>query len=139
MTDYLKITTDSRGPEHRMAHYADMGLSIALEKFALAVIEESRDELDGIDGGWLQDKAQELGLLVLVPVAEPCEEGCRCAEYDDFPMDCLRYSEALRVKIDGGQHEPDYPRAFAIRESKAGGEICAGDPLPAVSFRVGNG
>lgn len=63
-----------------------------LEKFALAVLEESRDSLADLDGGWLQDKACEIGLLVAVRVDEPCGEECRCAEYGDFPHECFRYS-----------------------------------------------
>jgi hypothetical protein len=62
-----------------------------LAAFGLAVLEESRMELADLDGGWLQDKAEELGLLVRVTVAEPCGEQCRCAEYGDFPRECLRY------------------------------------------------
>lgn len=33
---------------------------------------------------------QRLGLLVKVPVTEPCGDGCNCAEYGDFQQDCLR-------------------------------------------------
>jgi hypothetical protein len=67
-----------------------------LAAFGLAVLEESRCELADLDGGWIQDKAQELGLLMSVPVAEPCGENCHCAEYGDFPQDCLRYSEDVK-------------------------------------------
>ena len=72
----------------------------ALTKFGLAVLEESRDELGDLDGGWLQDKAEELGLLVRVPVTEPCGELCRC---DDFPMDCLRYSDSVIAAMQEGK------------------------------------
>ena len=72
----------------------------ALEKFALAVLEESRNELCDLDGGWLQDKAEELGLLVREEAVEACdEEWCKCAEYGDFPQSCLRYSELTRAAI----------------------------------------
>ena len=60
-----------------------------LEKFALAVLEESRSELADLEGGWLQDQAEMCGLLVRVLVTESCGEACRC---EDFPADCLRYS-----------------------------------------------
>lgn len=74
-----------------------------LERFALAVLEEARgDSIGYIDGGWLQDKGEELGVLVKVPVTEPCGELCQCAEYGDFPQDCLRYSDeasAARSRI----------------------------------------
>ena len=68
-----------------------------LEKFALAVLAESRDSLGDLDGGWLQDKAEELGLLVRVPVTEPCGEACRC---EDFPSDCLRYSAEVKTMVE---------------------------------------
>jgi hypothetical protein len=71
-----------------------------LVKFALLVLEESRDDLGDLDGGWLQDKAEECGLLVRVTATEPCGEVCSCAEYDDFPQQCLRYSEEIRALVD---------------------------------------
>lgn len=73
----------------------------ALEQFGLAVLEESRDSLADLDGGWIQDKAEKLGLLVRVTVTEPCGDDCRCAEYDDFPMECLRYSSEVEGKRAG--------------------------------------
>lgn len=65
----------------------------ALAKFGAKVLEESRDSLADLDGGWLQDQAQELGLLEAVNVNEPCGENCNCAEYGDFPQECIRYSQ----------------------------------------------
>jgi len=77
---------------------ADEGTTLrALAVFALAVLEETREELADLDGGWLQDKAEELGLLVRVEVVVPCGVTCRC---EDFPMDCLRYSPAVQAAID---------------------------------------
>ncbi len=67
-----------------------------LEQFGLACLKESRSELADLDGGWLQDKAEELGLLVWVPVTEPCGENCRC---EDFPTECLRYSPDMLAVI----------------------------------------
>lgn len=75
-----------------------------LEKFGLACLREHRCEIADIDGGWAQDKATELGLLVNVRVTEPCGEGCRCVEYDDFPQDCLRYSDEMQRLI--GEQKP---------------------------------
>lgn len=71
----------------------------ALERFGLAVLAESREELGDIDGGWLQDKAIELGVLVAVEVASPCAAQCRCEEYGDWPMYCYRYSPEVAVLI----------------------------------------
>ena len=68
-----------------------------LEQFAIAVLRESRDiEPGDVDGGFIQDKAEELGLLVKVRVTESCGELCHCAEYDDFPQDCLCYSVEVK-------------------------------------------
>lgn len=71
-----------------------------LHKFALLVLEESRDELGDLDGGWLQDKAEELGLLVRVEATERCGENCWCAEYDEFPQECLRYPDKIKAMVD---------------------------------------
>lgn len=89
---------DDAGDEfQRLFGYA-MELSLALTAgerlaaFGAAVLEESRDDLCDLDGGWLQEKAVELGVLVEVPVTEACDEStCRCAEYG-FPTTCYRYA-----------------------------------------------
>jgi hypothetical protein len=64
-----------------------------IERFACAVIEEHRN--DGypgdVDGGWLHEKMESLGLTHSVRMTEPCNpEGCPCMECGDFPMDCTR-------------------------------------------------
>jgi hypothetical protein len=69
------------------------------EAFGRWCFSELRDNIgDDLEGGAAQDKAEALGLLVRVPVTKPCGENCFCAEYDDFPQECLRPS------IDGGQN-----------------------------------
>lgn len=78
---------------------AELALLRPLAQFALAVLEESRSELADLDGGWIQDRAEKLGLLVCVPVTEPCGDECRCAEYGAFPQDCLRYSAEVSAAI----------------------------------------
>lgn len=73
-----------------------------LAAFGLSVLKESRDELGDLDGGWLQDEAERCGLLERVTVAKPCHpEFCRCAEYDDFPQHCLRYTGDMEKFING--------------------------------------
>lgn len=67
-----------------------------IERFACAVIDQHRN--DGypgdVEGGWLQDKLEALGMLHKVPVTEPCADleygNCPCAEYGDIPGECLR-------------------------------------------------
>ena len=68
-----------------------------LIEFAQWVIHEHRSEIGDIDGGDLQDKLEELGLLERVRVTEPCGEYCRCVEYDDFPQECLRLVEGVKL------------------------------------------
>lgn len=70
-----------------------------LEKFGLVVLEESREDLGDLDGGFLQDTAEELGLLVRTTVTEPCRASCRCVDYG-FPVDCLRYSQEVLAIIE---------------------------------------
>lgn len=74
-------------------------LNAALLSFAAKVLEGHREDLADLDGAWLQETAQACGLLVEVPVTEPCAEECRCAEYGDFPQDCLRYHEGLEALL----------------------------------------
>ncbi len=66
--------------------------------FAQWVISELREHLGSdLDGGDAQDKLEELGLLVRVPVDAPCGEYCHCAEYDDeFPTECLRLVDGVK-------------------------------------------
>ncbi len=64
-----------------------------LEKFGLAVLRESRYDLSDLDGGWIQDTAEEFGLLLPHEVDAPCGETCRC---EDFPSLCLRYSPEVQ-------------------------------------------
>lgn len=72
----------------------------ALEKFGLAVLEEHRNEITDLDGGWIQDKAIGFGLLKGVDVEEACSaEWCKCAEYGDFPQECLRETDEIRAKL----------------------------------------
>lgn len=69
----------------------------ALAALGLWTLQQQRDELGDIDGGAIQDEAERLGLLVRVQVTEPCGERCHCAEYDDFPQECLRLAEGLVI------------------------------------------
>lgn len=71
-----------------------------LEQFALAVLEEHRNEITDLDGGWIQDRAEGYGLIAPVTVNEPCSESyCKCAEYADFPQECLRETDEIRAKM----------------------------------------
>lgn len=81
------------------------------EKFAQLgawCLEYHRDnECSDIDGGDLQDKAIEIGLLGYTPMEKPCGEdgACWCMSYyhpTDWPVDCLRRTEGVREFINQG-------------------------------------
>lgn len=64
------------------------------EAFGHWCLNELRENIgDDLDGGAAQDKAEELGLLIRVQVTESCGDRCVCAEYGDFPQECLRIIE----------------------------------------------
>lgn len=71
-----------------------------LAKFGEAVLEEFQEAYTDIDGGWLQDKAVECGVLVEVEATEPCGDNCGCAGVTDFPTTCYR-----RAADVGAPHE----------------------------------
>lgn len=73
-------------------------MSAPLVEFALWALGETRHGGD-LDGGSLQEKAEALGILGRVPVTEPCGEECNCAEYGDFPQDCLRYADHVKALV----------------------------------------
>ena len=59
--------------------------------------ESLGNDCSDIDGGSLQEKAIELGLLAYVTVTEPCGEDCACMDYyasDEWPHECLRETSA---------------------------------------------
>lgn len=66
---------------------------IQVSAFAAAVLKQSRDELGDVGGDFIQDEALALGLLETVHMGKACGESCRCIDYDDFPQDCIRYSD----------------------------------------------
>ena len=73
-----------------------MNLESKLIDFARWAITEHRSNTFGdLDGGSIQDKLEELGLLVEVEVSEPCGESCTCVEYGEFPQTCLRLAEGV--------------------------------------------
>lgn len=66
---------------------------LKLAYLALWCMNESHgDHIGDVDGGALQEKATELGILVTREVTEPCCESCRCADYR-FPTTCYRAAD----------------------------------------------
>lgn len=73
-----------------------------LIRFASAVIDQSRnDGFPGdVDGGWLHDKMDSMGIIVPHPVTEPCDpENCPCAELDGIPGECYRLSTEVQLAL----------------------------------------
>jgi hypothetical protein len=66
-----------------------------LRAFAQAVLDGWPDvpQWDGFD---LQDLAVKHGLLEATTVTEFCGEGCQCAEVNEFPMECFRFTALLK-------------------------------------------
>lgn len=70
-----------------------------LLEFARWAIAEHRMDFEDLDAFAIQDKLEELGLLIKVSVTEPCGESCRCAEYvDKWPSTCLRLAGGVFEK-----------------------------------------
>ena len=64
---------------------------LKLAQFGAWASGEFRHSLSDIDGGSAQDEMVRIGVLVIHQAAEPCGEGCVCAEYGEFPHDCYRF------------------------------------------------
>lgn len=78
--------------------------SESLAAYGAAVLAAAREEFGDLDGGFLQDKAVEVGALVEVEVTEACaEDGCHCAEYGDFPQTCYRYAPGVEAILAKGE------------------------------------
>lgn len=67
---------------------------LAMAHFGALMLAEQREHLADLDGGWVQDQAQGLGLLTSFIAKESCGEDCRCEGFEDGPVECLRYSDA---------------------------------------------
>lgn len=97
-----EIDTMSDAQEEARKHVTTVAALWALAELGRWCLTESRDNDCGdVDGGSLQDKAIELGLLAYVTVAEPCGEACACMDYyagDEWPHDCLRETERAALK-----------------------------------------
>lgn len=56
---------------------------------AMVFLDHRADVVGDLDGCWIEQLAQDLGLLERRQVLEPCGQECRCAEACDFPTECL--------------------------------------------------
>lgn len=69
----------------------------ALSDFGRWCLLQSREHGGcDLDGGAVQDKAEQLGLLERVRVTEPCGEACLCVDYSSFPQICLRLAAGVQ-------------------------------------------
>lgn len=66
-----------------------------LAAFGAWCLAEHREGFGDLYGDCLQEKAKDMGLIVPVTVTEACGEDCACAEYADFPQECLRLAEGV--------------------------------------------
>ena len=66
-------------------------------EFGKRVLAIHREDFNDVDGGTLQDIAEECGLLERITVTKPCGENCECAQYGDFPQECLRLRKGVKL------------------------------------------
>ena len=72
-----------------------------LARFGAAVLKACRDPQAGsLDGGDLEQMALEAGVLVTRTVTEACGEGCVCADYGAFPLDCHFAPDPVATLVD---------------------------------------
>ncbi len=55
---------------------------VPLARLGAWVLAEMRENASDIDGGDVQDKAEEFGVVSPEPAQKPCCENCLCAEFD---------------------------------------------------------
>lgn len=69
----------------------------SLVHFAKWVLWAEGDWCGDVNGQDIQEKAEELGLIALDKMSEPCCDECKCAEVDfNFPVECYRYTEVMK-------------------------------------------
>ena len=71
--------------------YRELG---PLARLGLWAIEEEQDGHHDLNGGDVQDKATEFGVIAPIRVTESCGDHCQCDEYDNIPGDCFRLTES---------------------------------------------
>ncbi len=60
-----------------------------LRKFAGKVLNKSCEESIDVSCGDIEDWATQCGLLEQVTMTADCGDDCKCAEWTDFPLECL--------------------------------------------------
>lgn len=70
---------------------------LPVARFGMKCFDGHREGLGDLDGSDLQEWAEACGLLHEVHVTEPCGDSCRCAEWDDFPQECLRETDDVDI------------------------------------------
>lgn len=88
-----------------------------LAQFGLSLLNEHREWCDDIDGGYVQQAAEDWGLLAHVRAPVACGAECRCREYG-LPADCLRETpvmQAARAALAAApDHMPDAGKMDAV-------------------------
>ena len=81
------------------------GVQEQFARFGICILNTLRERFGDIDGDMIQDQAEKLGLLHRVRVTEPCSENCDCEEYDSFPQECLRLTEAAQKYVERNEEK----------------------------------
>jgi hypothetical protein len=76
-----------------------------LRKFAGNVLEKSREEFLDLSCGDIEDWAKQCGLLEQVEMTAACGDDCQCAEWADFPLECLRPTALGSAAIDAAREK----------------------------------
>lgn len=103
-----------------------------LSRFAKWVVDEYRLH-SVVDGGCVQEKAAELGVIVAVEMDGPCGAGCTCAEVDDFPLKCYRDSPLLELLVPDPPPPPRNVVPVAVPRPYRASAILTAAPPPEVS------
>lgn len=77
-----------------------------LRQYIEMVIRAECWDQESLDGGDLQDRAVEAGILAPVTAAARCGENCACSEYGaDFPATCYRFAWRQAATTGGASDE----------------------------------
>ena len=71
-------------------------IQVKLAELGRWVILQQQQWEMSVDGGDIQDKAVELGILIPTVVTASCGEECQCASYGDFPQTCMKLAEGVQ-------------------------------------------
>lgn len=74
-----------------------------LRLFTGNVLERAREEFLELSCADIEDWAKQFGLLEQVTMTAACCDNCSCAEWADFPLECLRPTALGSAAIDAAR------------------------------------